>query len=637
MLNEGNRVFEFGEFRLDLNERLLWAGDKPVAVTPKVFDLLVLMLENPGRLLEKEWILQSLWPDTFVEEANLSVNISTLRKALGATGTSYIETVPKKGYRFTATVHEITPKPQVHSVPQSIAHAASLAQLESVGSLAPPRASRRLVRHLALYSLVAAAAAGLYLFASFARSRSIRTLSDVRTMAVLPLRPLEAHGDEDYLGLGMADALIGKLSTVHKIAVRSTASVRKYNAASDPLAAGRELHVDVVLDGSVQRAGKMVRVSVQLLRVKDGLPLWAERFDDYFTNIFEVQDSISEKVAAALSMKLTEGEHQRMIKRQTENTEAYQLYLKARYVAQKRSSDAMPDAAVGLYQEALAKDPDYSLAYAGLASAYMEVATMEGHLEAFGKARTAAQKAVSLDDSLGEAHLASGGVFLRGDWDWAGAEREFDRALKIDPNSAAAHWSKSILLMAFGRAEQSLAEMQTAQRLDPASQSMQDDLAWALYCNRRWADAIRASKVAVAMAPDSFAAHHQLGKAYLEAGHYQDARPEFETTLRMHWSKRGLADLGQLFARTGNLPQGRAILAELDEADRKNPTYESAYMHAVLEASLGDKDAAFRALDMACAQKLSRAIWIQVDPDLDPLRQDPRFAALLRRMRLPPE
>jgi DNA-binding winged helix-turn-helix (wHTH) protein/TolB-like protein/Flp pilus assembly protein TadD len=628
MSNETKRIFEFGEFRLDLNERLLWAGDRALAVTPKVFDLLVLMVENPGRLLEKEWILQSLWPETFVEEANLSVNVSTLRKALGPTGASYIETVPKRGYRFTATVREITVGP---STPQVLAETSG--PPESIPS-PPLRAPRRFLRWSGLLAAVAATAAGAYVIGNFARSRGIQNLTDVRSLAVLPFRPLVKGSDEDYLGPGMADALIGRLSKIQRIMVRPTAAVQKYYGGSDPIAAGRDLRVDVVLDGSVQRSGKMVRVSVQLLRVKDGAPLWAEAFDDYFTNIFQLQDSISEKVAVALSMKLTEGEHRQMVKRETENTEAYQLYMNAGYLAYKRSSDAMPGAVIDLYQQAIQKDPDYALAYAGLATAFMELATMEGRLDAVENARVATQKAVSLDDSLVEAHLAAGGVLFRGDWNWSAAEREFDRALAIDPHSAQAHWSKSILAMALGRNEQSLSEMRTAQLLDPASQSMQDDLAWALYCNRRWADAILASKIAVAMTPDSFAAHQQLGKAYLQAGQYKEAKVEFETTLRLHKFKRGLADLGQLSAITGNIPKARAILAELDQADRVSHTYESAFMHAMLYAALGDRDAAFRSLDAACDQKLSRAIWIKVDPDLDPLRKDPRFDALLHRIRL---
>lgn len=632
MPNETKRIFEFGEFRLDATERLLLAQDKPLALTPKVFDLLVLMVENRGRLLEKDRLLSSLWPDTFVEEANLSVNVSTLRKTLGPVGAGYIETVPKRGYRFTAVVREITvetPGPAAPKIePEPVA-----APNGPAPTLPPPKPSR--FRQWPLFAVaLALAAGGGYVMVNFAESPEIHKISEVRSIAVLPFRPLVKGGEEEYLGAGMADALIGKLSMIQKIMVRSTAAVREYAGTSDPVAAGRHLGVDVVLDGTVQRDGKMVRVSVQLLRVSDGSPIWVDRFDDSFTNIFQVQDSISEKVARALSMKLTEDEHRQMIKRQTSNMEAYQLYLRANYLAYERSPDAMPDAVIGAYQQAIAKDPDYALAYAGLAAAYMELATMEGYVGGIEKARAAALRAVALDDSLAEAHLAAGGVLLRGDWDWIAAHREYDRALAIDPHSSLAHWSKSILLMALGQTAEGLTEMQTAQRMDPTSASTQDDLAWAFYCNRRWPESIEASKVAIAMAPGSFAAHHQLGKAYLQAHQFDLARAEFETTLSLHKFKRGLADIGQLFALTGDRSKALAILAELDQADRAARTYESAYMHAVLYASLGQNDAAFRALNAACAQKLSRAIWMKVDPDLDPIRQDPRFDALLRRVRL---
>lgn len=634
MSNQRKGIFEFGQSRLDVQEGTLQVAGNPVPLTPKVFELLVLLVENPGRLLEKEWILKALWPDTFVEEANLSVNISTLRKALGSFGeANYIETVPKRGYRFTATVTQIQVEPAEASRNELSARVIiSTSKPEPTEPGKPFEAHK--VRWIAVIALavVAIAAAGWLA----GRSRySVQKLSEVRSIAVLPFRSLANNDDPDYLGAGMADALIGRLSMIHGITVRPTAAVQKYyGKAVDPLAAGRDLRVDVVLDGSVQRSAKMIRVSVQLLRVQDGSPLWAERFDDYFTNIFDVQESISEKVAVALSMKLTENEHRMMVKRQTANTEAYQLYVKGRYLAFKRSADGMPDASVALYQQAIAKDPDYALAYAALASAYLELATMRGQSDAIQRARSAALKALSLSDDLEEAHLAQGAVLMRADWDWIGAGREFDRALAIEPNSAQAHWSKSILTMALGQTEPALLGMQLAHSLDPTSQTFQDDLGWAYYCNRRWTEAIQESKMAAAAEPNSFAAHHQLGKAYLHAGQYEAAKAEFETTKRLHPLQRGFADLGQLYAMTGNPVKARAILLELERAESQSPTYESAFMRAVLYASLGDKDSAFRALDTACAQKLSRAIWMRVDPDLDPLRSDPRFDALLRRVRL---
>jgi serine/threonine-protein kinase len=433
----------------------------------------------------------------------------------------------------------------------------------------------------------------------------------------------------------MSDAIIRKLSSIGKVTVRPTSAVERFQGrAVDPVAAGRQLMVDAVLDGTIQHVNNAIRISVQLVRVSDGSPLWADHFDDYFTNIFQVQDTISEKIAAALSMKLTESEHSRMAKRQTSNIEAYQLYLKGHYCESRRTPDTLDEVCIALYEQAIAKDPEYALAYTGLSSAYMDIAGIEGRPDATAKARSAAERAKALDDSLPEAHLARGNVFFRGDWDWLAAEREFDRALELDPRSSLAHWYMALLSLAMGHNERGLAEMIQAQLLDPASESLHDDLGWAYYLNRRYSDAVAESKMAVALDPQSISAHHQLGKDYLQLRKFEDANAEFRATIKLNELRRGFADLGQLYALTGKTAQARAVLNELERSDAKRRTYETEYMRSVLLASLGDKDAAFQQLETAVSRKLSRAIWMRVDPDLDPLRTDPRFDALLRRLHL---
>jgi Tfp pilus assembly protein PilF len=280
------------------------------------------------------------------------------------------------------------------------------------------------------------------------------------------------------------------------------------------------------------------------------------------------------------------------------------------------------------------KDPDYALAYTGIASAYMDIAGIEGKAEATAKARAAAEKAKALDDSLPEAHLACGNVFFRGDWDWLAAEREFDRALELDPRSSLAHWYMALLSLAMGHKERGVAEMVEAQLLDPASESLHDDLGWTYYLNRRYSEAVAESKMAVALDPESISAHHQLGKDYLRLRKFEEATAEFRITLKLNDIRRGLADLGQLYALSGKTAQARAVLDELKRSDGKRRTYETEYMRSVLLASLGDKDAAFQQLEAAVARKLSRSIWMRVDPDLDPIRSDARFDALLRRVHL---
>jgi len=629
--NTKGSVLAFGSFRLDIPERLLLANGKPVPLTPKVFDLLVLLAQHPGELLEKDFLLSTLWPKTFVEEANLSVNISTLRRALEAAGGShFIETVPKRGYRFVAEVQDVSPAPEVSSQPKE---GTSL----PAGSNSAQRSGPSSLRWMAVFGIFLLGIGLIYIWQAD-RNRSPEKNFEAHSIAVLPFRlllPSAENSQDAYLGPGMSDAIIRKLSYVQKVTVRATSAIEKFqNAHIDPLAAGRELKVDVVLEGTIQHVGNTIRVSVQLLRVSDGSPIWADRFDDYFTNIFQLQDSISQKIVAALSMKLTEAEHRRMAKRQTNNTEAYQLYLRGRDCQSRRIPENPIEACITFYESAIREDPDFALAYAGLANSYMDRAGIQGSSDSAAHARTAAEKAVLLDEDLADAHLELGNVMLREDWDWLGAEREFDRAIQLEPNLAAAHWYMSLLSMAMGHTERGLAEMMQAQMLDPASENAHDDLGWAYYLSRRFEEAVRESRIAISMDPESYSAHQQLGKNYLQLHRYQDAEAEFQTTIKLQRLYRGLADLGQLYALTGKTAQARAILIELQQRDKERRTYQSEYMRTVLLASLGDFDGAFQSLDDAIARRLSRAIWMRVDPDLDPLRHDARFDALLRRVHL---
>lgn len=630
--NKKGFVFVFGCFRLDVPERVIAADGKPVPLTPKVFDLLVLLAQHPGELLEKEFILKTLWPETFVEEANLSVNISTLRRALEtAGGAHYIETVPKRGYRFATEVRDISPPletvgPPPETVPQSFPSSAP----------APQRPT--LPRWPSAIAILLFAAALLY-FWQVRWTRAPEKQFEVHSIAVLPFRLLvpgsENAVEDGYLGPGMTDAIIRKLSYVRRVTVRATSAVEKFQGAhADPLAAGRELKVDVVLDGTIQHVGNTIRVSVQLLRVGDGSPIWADRFDDYFTNIFQLQDSISEKIVTALSMRLTEAEHRRMAKQQTNNPEAYQFYLRGRDCESRRTPENPDETCIALYESAIREDPEFALAYTGLASSYMDRAGIQGSSDSAAQARAAAEKAILLDEGLPEAHLALGNVMLRADWDWLGAQREFDRALQLDPHSAAAHWYMALLSLAMGHAERALSEMIQSQILDPASENAHDDLGWAYYLNRRYTEAVKESKIAIEMDPHSHSAHQQLGKTYLQLRKYREAQAEFEAAIKLQRLSRGLADLGQLYALTGRAVQARAILKVLEQRDKERRTYESEYMRAVLLASLGETDAAFQSLDAAVSRRLSRAIWMRLDPDLDPLRRDPRFDALLRRVHL---
>ncbi|HWQ36556.1 MAG TPA: winged helix-turn-helix domain-containing protein [Blastocatellia bacterium] len=486
-------LYQFGPFQLDVAERRLAREGQPVSLKPKVFDLLVVLVENRGRLLEKEQLYQALWPDSVVEEVNLNVNVSALRKALGETPTNpqFIETIPKKGYRFIAAVTEQTIgappvrtatrpdpaatqllpsavelQPQLQSAPVENAAAQSFTVLDSAPlvSRSRPLAPRLLLAGL----LLAVMATAVYVLRLAGRDEPMA--KGIRTVAVLPFRSLQGSEADQALGLGMADALITRLGSLQLLTVRPTSAVLKYAAAdADSLAAGRELKVDAVLEGRVQREEKMIRLSAQLLRVTDGAVLWAGKFDDFFTNIFAVQDSLSEKMAEMLAVRLTKNEQQAMTRRYTENTEAYQLYLLGSYHHYKLDEQNL-EKALGYYQAAIEKDPHYPLPWAAMVGLYIGwdgTDTEDRHYR--DKARAAAEKAISLAPELSEAWDSRGTIQMCFDWDFSGAEQSLRRAIELNPGNPDAHDSYALLLSALKRDDEAIREIETACRLAPTS------------------------------------------------------------------------------------------------------------------------------------------------------------------------
>lgn len=620
-------LFEFGPFRLEAAERRLVRNrTELVQLPPKVFDLLVLLVENRGRLLEKSYLLESLWPGTFVEEANLSVNVSVLRKALGE-GETYVETVPKRGYRFVANVTEVA-----QEVPQQTVEDAAVASAEAPASV--PRAQASGWRMWAGIVAILLTAVAVW----FARRTAQEASPSGRfqSVAVLPFLPLDGDPAHNYLGLGMAEAVATRLTAIPQITVRPTSAVAKYsNPDRDPLAAARELQVDAVLTGRIQQYEKRIRVTVQLYRVSDGASVWADKFDDYFTNIFAVQDSISEKVAESFKLTLTETERQHLTKRETENTEAYQLYVQGQYLATKRLGESGHQA-IEYYQKAVEKDPDYAAAYAALAYSAVLQAGEGREDDLRNKGRMAAMKAISLDDQLADAHTALGDVLMRLDWDWTGADRAFNKAVAIQPNNAMAHAEKSILLMAFRRHDEAIREMETACRLDPTSAILLSDLAWTFQFSRRYEDAERVSRKAVALDPWSYTPRRQLTKALLMLAKYDEALIEAQKTLDIAGgnNRRILAEKAKVFAAAGKAEEARAALKEVREGKWNQP--EPHYEIAVLLAALGERNAALDSLQTAVELRLTRVIWMNADPELDPLHAGLRFEELLKKMRLAP-
>ncbi|HEY8165544.1 MAG TPA: winged helix-turn-helix domain-containing protein [Gemmatimonadaceae bacterium] len=616
-MRTGRHLYEFVSFLLDPAERRLLRNGQPVALTPKCFDLLVVLVENSGHLLEKSDLMARVWPDQFVEEGSLSFNVSELRKALGEgeNGAQYIETVRKKGFRFVAPVHEI-PVPSADIIEPRA-----------------PVASRRFP--IIIFAMVAAAALAWLAYVRWPRRTAVPVEGALRTIAVLPFKPLAANVRDEPLEMGICHALIMRLATVEQLVVRPTSSVVSYNKiGQDPLAAGRELGVDALLDGHIQRSQDKVRVTAQLLRTTDGKSLWSGEFNEPFTDIFAVEDSISQKIVETLHLKLTGDEQRRVTKHSTENIEAYELYLKGQYFRDKRTRDGVAKS-IEYFREATIKDPRYALAFAGLSESYA-VFVIRGDMppkDSYEKSKAAAIRAVEIDASSAEAHTALANVKSWYDWDWPGAEREFKRAIELSANDPVPNQQYASYLVVVGRHQEAISEITRAQRLAPVSLTTNVQAARILYFAGQYAAAMEQCRKTIDMDPDFGGAYIFVGRIDAQKGLYREALEALDRArilLRNNPEVLGL--IGYTDAMSGRTAEAKQMLEELHRLSREK--YVSPYHIAMIHAGLGERDATFHWLEKAYDDREGRLTILKFAPEFSALRSDPRFTRLLQRMHL---
>jgi DNA-binding winged helix-turn-helix (wHTH) protein/Tfp pilus assembly protein PilF len=636
--------YEFGSSRLDAVKRCLLRDGEIVPLQPKDFETLLVLIRERERVVGKEELIERLWPDTFVEEANLSQHIYVIRKALGdvARENAYIVTVPGRGYRFVAPVIEwreedeeliLAERTRTHLVIEEKEEGQGDREKRRKGEKAffSRRRLRRIAATAALLVGLGAALAWWWVW----RKPERAAVAEIKSVAVLPFKPLNLDGSDEYLGLGMADTLITKLSGLRSLIVRPTGAIRKYiHPEQDPLAAGREQKVDAVLDSSLQRDGERIRVTVRLLSVGDGSSLWTYQCDErYCASIFAMQDAISEKVAAALTLTLTGEERKLLRKRYTENKEAYQAYLKGCYFRDKRTAESIKRA-IEHFEQAIELDPHYALAYAGLAGTYVLVFSSVPPNERMPKAKAAATKALELDETLAEAHASLARVKFY-DWDWWGAEQEFKRAIELSPNFATAHEWYAIYLNAMRRWDEALAEIKQAQMYDPLSASINMNVGWILFTAGQYDQAITQLQQTIEIDPNFVWTHKRLGLVYLQMGRYEEALAAWKKAASLSGGEPyHIASLGSTYAISGQRSEARAVIAQLQELSRQR--YVSALDIARVYAALGEKDQAFAWLQKAYEERAGLLIFLKVDQEFDGLRGDPRFAELLRRMGLTP-
>ncbi|MGH9936981.1 MAG: winged helix-turn-helix domain-containing protein [Blastocatellia bacterium] len=640
-MNQPNkRFYEFGPFRLDTVERLLLRNGQEAPLTPKVFDLLLVLVENSGHIFEKDELMKAIWPDAAVEEASLTRNISTLRKALGESQDTrqYIETIPWRGYRFVAPVREVANNdtetamttPSSPSFLNEAGERAARSGEAGAASLVGWIRRRQVVVGVIVLALLA--------FAALALPLRFKRRPTIESLVVLPFASGSADPRAVYLSEGITESLINNLSQLSNLRVIARTTAFRYkDQAADLSKIGRDLNVNAALTGRVLLRGDTMIVQADLVNVADGAQLWGQQYTRKLSDIFALQAEIATDIAEEMQSKLTGEEKRLLAKRYTNDTEAYQLYQTGRFYWNKRTEDGFKKA-IDHFRQATQRDPHYALAHAGLADAYIGLA-FYNYLppkEAMPQAKASALEALKFDDTLAEAHASLAHVKVNYDWDWTGAENEFKRAIALNPRYATARqWYAIHYLTPKGRLEEALAEMSLARDIDPVSLVMNSFMGATLYFAGRSDQAVEQCVKAVDLDPNFGVARWRLGLVLAQEARFDEAITELSRADALSGGSPFMkAALGYAYAVSGRKGEAVKILAELQK--RAERSYVSASEIAAIYAGLGERDRAIAWLEKAAEERAFHLVYLNVRPEFAPLRSDPRFADLLRRVGLAP-
>jgi DNA-binding winged helix-turn-helix (wHTH) protein/TolB-like protein/Tfp pilus assembly protein PilF len=674
--------YQFGPFTLDVDKRLLFREGEPIALTPKALDTLIVLVENAGTTLDKEELIRKVWPDSFVEEGNLTVNISTIRKSLGERPNwhQYIATVPGKGYRFVADVKEVLIEDielraeettrshiivereesdeldlddrQISNQNRDTTRAIDGGQARLIGgsalSLQPveAQASEKALRvqysgaRTGIYKrvligallLLILAAGSIYYFFYYDRGDSI---------AVLPFsfssrdERILAEPDSEYLSDGITESVINSLSHFPELRVIARSSVFHYQGKEiDPLQVGRDLGVRTVLRGWIIQRGDSLTIKTELSDVRENRQIWGEQYDRRISDLLSLQKEIANSIVDKLRLKLTGDDRSRLAKSHTENAEAYELYLKGRYHWNRRTVEGFKKA-VDFFQRAIEKDTRYALAYTGLADSYMLLSDwgILPPVEGYSRARDAVLRALSIDEGLAEAHTSLAGIKVVLDWDWAGAENEYLKAIELNPNYPTAHHWYATHLMAMGRFDESLAEIKRAQQLDPLSLGINKDFAVLLLYLRRYDQALEQSRKTLEIDPNFLVMSTYIAQIYELKQMQQEAIAELEKARGQLPDDSEIACvLAQVYAGAGRTAEAEALLNQLNHPSKREQFLPDEM--ALLYARLGKIEESFEILKKACENHYFPVTKVYTDPRFAVLRSDPRYEDLLRCLRL---
>lgn len=649
------KLVRFGIYQVDVRTSELWKQGRKIKLQEQPCRILAILLEQRGEVVTREELRKRLWSDdTFVDfDHSLNTAIMRLREALNDSSDNprFIETLPRHGYRFIASIEELD-----GSAPEGAEESRSSATREVASQASEPgpaipfpagRAGadvgpRRIASRLALIlgsllALLVIALIGVRMRLDRNGLGANSQSDQIKSLVVLPFENLSGDKEQQYFTDGMTDELIAHLAKIRSLRVISRTSSMEYKDTHKPLSQiARDLKVDAVVEGTVLRSGDRVRITAELVQVATDRHLWAETYESQLGDVLGLQSRVASAIVNEIRVSLTPEEQKRLSSSRSVSSESYENYLKGRYYWNKRSQEGLTKA-IDYFQLAIEKDPNYALAYAGLADCYSIIGSaIVGTVpsqEVAPKAKAAAMKALQLDDTLAEAQTSLATVRFNYDWDWAGAADGFRRSIELNPSYATAYQRYSLYLMAMGRTTESLAQMTRARELEPLSISMNFSLGWRLYMARKYDEAIEQLQNTLDMDPNFALPRMVLGQAYEQKNAYPKAVAELQQAVAISRdSPQVVSALGHTYGASGNRSEAEKALAHLMEQAKKE--YVSPFYVALVYAGMGENDKAIDWLEKAYSDRSNAIVFSKVDPQLDPLRSHPRFQSLLQRLAL---
>jgi TolB-like protein/DNA-binding winged helix-turn-helix (wHTH) protein/Tfp pilus assembly protein PilF len=647
------RILHFGVFEVDLKACELRKHGLRVKLPEQPFQVLVVLLEKPGEIVTREELRNRLWPgDTFVDfDHGLNNAVMRLREVLGDASENprFVETIPRRGYRFIApVVGSAFPVPTatdsevesglvpIEAASQTVERAALEATSQPASIRRRPATTRLAILIAAILALAGLLGAGLFHYTRVGTTESNRVQN--KSLVVLPIENLSGDKDQEYFADGMTDDLIANLAKIRSLRVISRSTAMAYKGTREPLSQiASELNVDAVFEGTVLRVGDRVRITAELVQVSTDRHLWAETYESQMGDILALQNRVSSAIVNEIRINLTPEDQERLARNPAVAPEGYENYLKGRYYWNKRSDENLTRA-IGYFEQATKQDPRYALAYAGLSDCYAiisaEIFGTMAAAETAPKAKAAALRALEIDPTLSEAETSLATVKFNYDWDWSGAAAGFAKSIQDNPSYATAYQRYSLYLMAMGRTEASVEQIDKARELDPLSISINFSLGWRFYMARQYDRAIQQLRNTLEMDPSYELPHLVLGLSYAQKGDFGLAIPELRKAVELsHGTPLMISALANVYARSGNKAEAERLLVDLSSESKTQ--YVSPYYFAVVYVGLGKPEEAIDWLEKAFADRSNGLVFLKVEPGLDDLRSNPRFVALQRKLKFP--